>query len=90
MLYSHIVVDCGDLDDPENGQVSMSGTKFGSQARYRCFPGYTLQGVTNRLCEDDGLWTGDPPRCVCECMLVSVIKLMCELFNRFYMCISMK
>lgn len=60
------VVDCRGLDDPENGLVTLSGTDFGSRARYRCFFGYTLQGETNRLCEEDGFWTGGAPICVCE------------------------
>ncbi|XP_064394225.1 uncharacterized protein LOC135341566 isoform X3 [Halichondria panicea] len=58
------LVDCGNLRDPDNGQVSLSGTDFGSRARYRCFSGYTLQGETSRLCEDDGFWTGEAPICV--------------------------
>ena len=60
------VVDCGNLKDPENGQVTLSGTDFGSRARYRCFPGHTLQGDTTRVCEFDRFWTGEAPICVCK------------------------
>lgn len=59
------MVDCDNLQDPDNGRASLSGTDFGSRARYQCFPGYTLQGDATRLCQDDGYWSGEEPSCVC-------------------------
>ncbi len=71
LLFS--VVDCGRLTDPENGQVIFADTRFGFRARYRCFSGYTLQGETSRLCEDDGFWTGSSPICVREYRIVAIL-----------------
>lgn len=58
-----IGVDCGDLDDPENGEVSLTGTTFGSNATYSCNDGYFLEGESSRVCQSDGNWSGEAPTC---------------------------
>ena len=35
----------------------------GSAARYSCDEGYVLVGDPARVCESDGTWSGEPPRC---------------------------
>ena len=57
------VVDCGDLDDPNNGQVSLDGTIPGSIATYTCDPGFGLVGVMERMCQANGQWSGNEPTC---------------------------
>ena len=60
------MTDCGSLDDPDNGQVELSSTVFGSTANYSCNLGYSLSNGNNtRTCEADGEWSGDPPSCEC-------------------------
>ena len=49
--------------NPSNGGVSQSGTSYGSIANYSCDGGYTMNGDANRMCDSDGSWTGDPPKC---------------------------
>ena len=56
-------VDCGDLPDPNNGQVSLNGTAVGSIATYTCDAGYNLIGNVQRMCQGNGSWSGDEPVC---------------------------
>ena len=70
--YKHIepnypilpAIDCGDLNSPSNGQVTLTGTTFGSTATYECNTGFTLMGNMERTCQDDGNWSGNEPTCV--------------------------
>ena len=63
LLCVSAVVDCGSLDDPDNGQVNFSNTTFESTANYTCDLGYNLNGNSTRTCEASGEWSGDPPSC---------------------------
>ena len=57
LLY--LVVDCGPLSDPDNGQVDTSnGTTFGNTATYTCH-----KESGSRTCGVDGLWTSTEPNC---------------------------
>ena len=59
-----IVVDCGSLTDPANGQVDLtSGTTFGQTATYTCNTGYNLVGDSTRTCQATGQWSGSAPTC---------------------------
>lgn len=59
--------DCGDLPDPANGRVSITGgTLSGAEVIYVCNPGFRLIGQLGRTCGNDGVWTGSSPRCECE------------------------
>jgi len=57
------VVDCGTLEDPDNGRVEFSNTTFESTANYTCNLGYSLNGNSTRTCETNGEWSGDSPSC---------------------------
>ena len=70
-------IPCGNLSSPVNGQVSVEGNTFGSQANYSCSEGYVLNGNSIRICQTDGQWTGSEPTCegqvlwcVCVCVCV--------------------
>ena len=56
-------VDCGPLDDPENGTVFHFSTTFGSPAFYSCFNGFVLVGSSVRTCLSFGNWSGSAPTC---------------------------
>ena len=59
-----IVVDCGNLTNPANGQVSHpTGKTFGQTAVYSCNPGYNLDGDSTRTCQATGVWSGSVPTC---------------------------
>ena len=63
------VIDCGSLDDLENGQVDLSNTTVGSTANFTCNQGYILtNGSSTRTCEANGEWSGDSPICECKDM----------------------
>ena len=63
--YFHsIVVDCGSLTSPPNGQVTVSTTTFNSLATYACNTGFTLEGNMQRTCQDSGFWSGTDPTCI--------------------------
>ena len=62
-----LTVDCGNLNDPSNGQVTLTGTTVGSLATYQCNSGFSLVGNMERTCQDDGSWSGTDP--ICDGML---------------------
>ena len=60
----HSVVDCGSLQDPENGMVTVTETTVGSTANYSCSgSNYLLVGAAERTCQADGMWSGSAPEC---------------------------
>jgi len=63
-----ITVDCGNLSDPTNGHVSLTGTTVGNTASYTCNTGFRIRNnVPNvRTCQDSGQWSGDEPTCEFE------------------------
>ena len=60
---SWVAVDCGTLEAPANGSVTVSGTTFTSTATYSCDSGYILHGNTTRICLETGLWSTSSPTC---------------------------
>ena len=64
MCFLLAVVDCGNLTDPDNGQVNhTAGTTFGKTATYSCNTGYNLVGDSTRTCQATGNWSGSAPAC---------------------------
>ena len=60
----YAVVDCGSLQNPANGIVSVAETTFGSTASYSCSgSNYLLVGAAERTCQADGMWSGSAPEC---------------------------
>ena len=59
----HTVNSCGELDDPPNGRVRLTGTSVGSTAIYFCNEGFVLEGTSKRLCQNNAAWSGREPRC---------------------------
>lgn len=49
----------------DNASLDFSnGLEIGSVATYGCAPGRALVGDETRICETEGVWSGDEPRCV--------------------------
>ena len=64
MIILNIVIDCGPLGKPVNGQAVMSsGTTFMSTATNICNAGYNLNGAISRTCGSDGVWSPAVPTC---------------------------
>ena len=66
MYVPSTVVECGSLNDPDNGKVTVKETFLGSVANYSCDPGYTRIGDEIRTCLRDGTWSGNEPICTGE------------------------
>ena len=62
-------VNCDNLANPQNGQVSQSGISAGSVATYTCSPGFILVGVEARVCQINGAWSGSAPACKSKILL---------------------
>ena len=62
-IHGNIVVDCGQLQNPENGFVQVSSTTEGSTATYTCNQGFQLVGNRQRTCQNNGQWSGQQPSC---------------------------
>ena len=60
-----LVIDCGPPQPPTNGYVSLfSGqTHVGDLALYTCGSGYMLLGNQQRMCQENGQWSGNVPDC---------------------------
>ena len=63
ILIIIIAVDCGSLDSPANGSISLSATTFLSLAEYSCDLGYILIGEESRQCQANRTWSGEDPIC---------------------------
>ena len=64
-IYLYLtVVNCGNLTNPVNGQVThTAGTTLGQTATYSCNTGYNLVGNSTRTCLATGVWSGNVPTC---------------------------
>ena len=70
ITFSSTVIDCGPLDDPEFGIVSVSNTTYTSVANYSCSIGHNLtEGNVVRTCQISGLWSGSEPNCTGEILI---------------------
>ena len=63
-MITNMFVGCPNLSAPAHGSVDyISGVDVGSQAIYSCEQGYSLVGISTRVCQSDGTWSGQPPLC---------------------------
>ncbi|XP_018565850.1 sushi, von Willebrand factor type A, EGF and pentraxin domain-containing protein 1 [Anoplophora glabripennis] len=60
-----VYVDCGSPEIMDNGKVVLpsNATYYGALALYACHPNFELDGVSRRLCLENGTWSSDAPRC---------------------------
>lgn len=58
-------IDCNRPATIENGRIIVinESTLYGGSAEYHCVPNYNRIGPYLRKCMEDGLWSGDEPRC---------------------------
>ena len=58
------IVDCGNVEDPKNGWVNVSGVGEAATAEYYCRDGYRLvDGSQTHSCGEDSQWIGVAPTC---------------------------
>ena len=58
-----LLVDCGELVAPANGDRIGDLTTFDSVVEFRCDDGYELVGSSQRRCQVNGTWTGTETTC---------------------------
>ena len=80
------MVECGTLDDPTNGMVTVSTTIYNSVATYSCNIGHNLTGNDMRMCLETGSWSSSEPTCTCEfyCFrepLAYIQHKLCQKYN---------
>ncbi|XP_058831094.1 sushi, von Willebrand factor type A, EGF and pentraxin domain-containing protein 1 [Topomyia yanbarensis] len=61
-----VYVDCGVPPTTVNGHVTLAtnATYYGAAALYECNGNFKLDGVSRRLCMEDGSWSHETPACV--------------------------
>lgn len=58
------LIDCGSPEIPTAGVLSILNTTAGSSAIYSCLEGYVLFGEMERVCLNNGTWSGSVPSCI--------------------------
>uniref|UniRef100_A0A8C6L3G6 CUB and Sushi multiple domains 2 n=1 Tax=Nothobranchius furzeri TaxID=105023 RepID=A0A8C6L3G6_NOTFU len=59
-----VLISCGDLGTPPNGNKIGTLTVYGATAIFSCNTGYTLVGSRVRECMSNGLWSGTQVQCL--------------------------
>lgn len=74
MIYiSHTErIPCGEPEVPVEGEVERVNDRT---ARFKCRPGYTLEGDDQLTCSSKGTWEGQAPRCKGEYSIGSKMLL---------------
>ncbi|XP_065845299.1 scavenger receptor cysteine-rich domain superfamily protein-like isoform X3 [Oscarella lobularis] len=60
------IVDCGSPGDLANGVVYAGNTTYNSAAFFVCNHGYSIEGLSTRVCLSSGKWSGKPANCLRE------------------------
>lgn len=66
MHLTTILVDCGKPQEAQDLNVILyfADTTYGSVTEYSCNIGYLLMGNNDSICQEDGTWSNDPPKCI--------------------------
>lgn len=57
-------VKCDELEQPNDGRMTCTNAHFfESRCLFSCVPGYELVGARERICMEDGSWTGRVASC---------------------------
>ena len=65
-LISLLDVECGIPANITNGKVTLATnvTYYGAAVLYECNANFKLDGVSRRLCTEDGTWSHEKPACI--------------------------
>lgn len=63
-FFFFLVISCGGLPSPPNGNKIGTLTVYGATAIFTCNTGYTLVGSHVRECLANGLWSGSETQCL--------------------------
>lgn len=56
---------CGDPGDIQHGTRNHKGFERGKRVKYKCSPGFTMQGRGTLICRRSGQWDRKKPDCTC-------------------------
>lgn len=66
-------IDCGNPSKGPNMVVNKTGTTFNQTAFYVCTSGYHTSNMTEAICNENGNWSIQPPKCRGMFMLFSAL-----------------
>uniref|UniRef100_A0A665U098 Sushi domain containing 2 n=1 Tax=Echeneis naucrates TaxID=173247 RepID=A0A665U098_ECHNA len=67
------VVSCGWLSPPVNGKKEGTTYLQGAKVQLFCSDGYALQGSAERVCQENGLWSGEETSCVVPSNVTGIV-----------------
>ena len=74
------MVDCGRLENPDNGVVTATGSTYQSQATFSCAVGYECGPGNCDVsidCQADGSWSENPKTYVFSCLFTTFFIITC-------------
>ncbi|XP_053735071.1 sushi repeat-containing protein SRPX2 isoform X1 [Synchiropus splendidus] len=76
---------CPELPPPLHGYLTCSSdsNNYGATCEYHCDGGHERSGVSNRVCQFDRSWSGEPTQCVAM-EIKSDVKSVQALLDQFY------
>lgn len=77
LLFFFLVISCGGLPSPPNGNKIGTLTVYGATAIFTCNTGYTLVGSHVRECLANGLWSGSETQCLGKTPKFLFLVLFC-------------
>ncbi|XP_056289281.1 sushi domain-containing protein 2 [Pseudoliparis swirei] len=67
------VISCGWLSPPNNGKKEGTTYLQGSTVQLSCNDDYTLKGSAERICQENGRWSGEDTSCVQPSNLAGIV-----------------
>nr|XP_046231714.1 sushi domain-containing protein 2-like [Scatophagus argus] len=67
------VISCGWLSPPTNGKKEGTTYLQGAKVRLSCDDGYTLKGSEERVCQENGQWSGEDTSCVTTSNVAGIV-----------------
>uniref|UniRef100_A0A668A1J3 Sushi repeat-containing protein SRPX2 n=1 Tax=Myripristis murdjan TaxID=586833 RepID=A0A668A1J3_9TELE len=76
---------CSELPPPLHGYLTCSsdGNNYGAVCDYHCEGGHERKGISSRVCQFQGTWSGGPAECV-PMEIKSDVKTASALLDQFY------
>ena len=60
-----LTTDCGAPNSINNGSIVIDeGMLYNATVTYSCDTGYYLSNNVSRVCDDNGVWSGEDPTCL--------------------------
>lgn len=70
MFCTFPVITCADPEVPAGGYMEAYDYNVHSTIDFHCEHGHKLVGESSLICQQDGEWSGDSPKCECKFSIV--------------------